>query len=181
MKTTNKNKHVGKKLGIILGLIVGIVFTGLVIYLVVFKGSLFGWQPFGTTVTVDPPTQSSSDTNHGTKDDATDIPTDNTSQIPVSETLIASIDELSQSGGYIRFSGSANDTKTGGSCSIVFSNPNDRPISRTADATISSGKALCGPIKVAETEFSYLGEWTMTFRYYSGKSQAVSERKIIIQ
>lgn len=180
MKITKKNKNRNKKTSLLLVVIAGLALVSLVLYLTVFKGSLFGWQPFGSTA-VEPVTQSSSDTSHGTKEDANN-PTDSTTdQVPVSDTLIATIDNLSQADGFITFLGSINDKTTGGSCSIVFSNPNDRPISRTVNAVVNNGKAVCGPIKIAETEFSYLGEWTMTFRYYSGKSQAVAERQITIQ
>ena len=161
--------------------VIGLLLVSLVIYITVFKGILFGWQPFGSQNTVEPVTQSSSDTNHGTKDDTINPSESTTDQVPISDTLVATIDDLSQTDGFITFTGSVNDTSNGGSCSIVFSNPNDRPISRTVNAVTNNGKAVCGPIKVAETEFSYLGEWTMTFRYFSGKSQAVTERNITIQ
>lgn len=182
MKITKENKKRNKKILAIVCTVGIVLLIAATVYLVFFKGSLLGWQPFGSSVPVtNPATQDSSDTNHGTKDDTTTGTDKTTDQIPVSETLTASIDTLDQSNGVITFAGSANDTKEGGSCSIVFSNPNDRPITRTVAASISNGMAICGPINIPETEFSFLGEWTATFRYYINDTQAMAERKMIIE
>lgn len=181
MKITKQNKHRNKKLALLVSAVALILLIAAAVYLVFFNGKLLGWQPFPPTATPAPTTQSSDDTDHGTKDDTTPGTDKTTDQIPVSETLVATFTDLSQSGGYIKFSGTANDDKTGGSCSIVFTNPNDRPVSRTSQATQNGGKAVCGPIQIPETEFSFLGEWTATFRYYTDDSQAVVERKITIQ
>jgi hypothetical protein len=183
MKIT-KQKRLPKKTKIIIliGSIVVALLIAAAVYLVAFKGNLLGWQPFGNTPsTVEPITEDSPDTNHGTKDDTTPGTDKTTDEIPVSETLAATIMTLSQSNGQITFTGSANDNNAGGTCSIVFTNPNDRPVSRSANTTQSDGEAICGPIQIPETEFSFLGEWTATFRYYSGDTQAVTERTINIQ
>jgi hypothetical protein len=183
MKIT-KQKHLTKKtkLIILIGSILALLLIATTVYLVAFKGNLLGWQPFGATpAAVEPVTEDSPDTNHGTKDDIDPETDKTTDEIPVSETLAATFVDLSQSNGQVAFTGSANDNNAGGTCSIVFSNPNDRPVSRSATAAISDGKAICGPILIPETEFSFLGEWTATFRYYSGDTQAVAERTINIQ
>jgi hypothetical protein len=180
----NKQKHLTKKtkLIILIGSTLAVLLIAAAVYLVAFKGNLFGWQPFGSTpAVVEPVTEDSPDTSHGTKDDITPVTDKTTDEIPVSETLTATFIDLAQSNGQITFTGSANDKNTGGTCSIIFSNPNDRPVSRSANTTQSDGKAVCGPILIPETEFSFLGEWTATFRYYSGDTQAVAERTINIQ
>lgn len=153
------------------------------VYLVVFKGSLMGWSPFGSedTVTKDPPTQSSSDTSHGTKDDLDLGPIQTTDEVPVNSSLSATIDELSQSNGFIVFNGSVNDNQAGGSCTVTFSNENDRPVTQTVAANVANKRATCDEIKIPETSFSFLGEWIVTFRYYNNDSQAVTEDRITIR
>jgi len=185
MKITKQKQQSAKlKIAIIIASVFVILLIAGTVYLIGFKGTLLGWQPFPPFPPIqNETTQDSSDTNHGTKDDIenTDIGTDKTTnQIPVNEALTATFIGLSQSDGYIKFSGSANDSKEG-TCSIVFANPNDRPITRTVNATQKDGKAVCEPVQIPETEFSFLGEWTATFRYYINDTQAVAEKKITIQ
>lgn len=182
MKISKQNKKLNKKIITLLCIVAGLLLVAAAVYLVAFKGTLLGWQPFGSNdESTQPVTQSSSDTNHGTKEDTTPGTDKTTDQIPVSDTLEASIDELGQSGGYVTLVGSVTNAKTSGSCSVAFTNPNDRPITRTVNATLTGDKAICETVKIPETEFSFLGEWTATLRYYSNDTQAVAERKITIQ
>lgn len=181
MKITKQNKKSNRKIIALLAIIGSLLVIAATVYLVFFKGTLLGWQPFGETSTTNPTTQNSDDTSHGTKDDVVPGSDKTTDQIPVDVTLVATIDQLSQSNGKITFKGSVNDNTADGNCSITFSNPNDRPISRTSKASQVNGIAVCGPIEIPETEFSFLGEWTATFRYYINDSQAVVERKVTIQ
>lgn len=181
MKIAKKNKNSRKKLIVLLISVAVLLFVAAATYLIFFNGKLLGWQPFPLSAPSSPTTQSSNDTNHGTKDDV-DLGSDKTTdQIPVSTDLTATINELSQSNGLVNFRGSANDSKDGGTCSVIFSNSNDRPITRTAKSNVSGGTATCETIQIPETEFSFLGEWGVTFRYYSGDTQAVAEGKIDIK
>ncbi len=182
MKITKQNKQKNKKIAILLGVVASLLLIAAATYLVFFNGKLLGWQPFPPAAIPSPTTQSSNDTNRGTKND-TDGGTDKTTdEIPVSEVMIASFTDLTQSNGEVIFNGSANDSTAGGSCSIVFSNPNDRPVSRTTKATINGDKAVCETVKISDTEFSFLGEWTATFRYYAAdNTQAIAEGKITIR
>mgnify|MGYP006879904471 CR=1 FL=1 len=156
-------------------------------YLVGFKGSLWGWQPFGPSTnltdeaTSDTQQSSTTDTDQGTKNDVEPGTGKTTDQVPVSGSLTATFTELSQAGGYVTFKGVATDSTASGTCSLVLTNPNDKPITRTMGAAEESGSAACGPIRILETEFSFIGEWTATFRYYVNDTQAVTERKIFIQ
>lgn len=180
MKITNKNKN--KKRILILTITGAIILTVAIIYLGAFRGSIFGWQPFSPQEpAINSDTQSSIDTSHGTKDDSINAPGKTTNQIPVNDSIVASIDELTQKDGYIKFTGSVNNVESGGTCSVLFTNPNDRPISRTVATSISDNKSVCGPIVIPETEFSFLGEWITVFRYYVNETQAVVEGKILIQ
>lgn len=178
---TKKNKNGRKKLIVLLTSVAILLLVTAAIYLIFFNGRLLGWQPFPPSPSPSPTTQSSNDTNHGTKDDVNPGTDKTTDQIPVSTDLTATIDELSQSNGLVSFKGSANDSKSGGTCSVVFSNPNDRPITRTVKSNVNGSTATCETIQIPETEFSFLGEWEVTFRYYSGDIQAVTEGKIGIR
>lgn len=182
-KQTNKKKPFTKTL-LCLSLVV-LVIIGLSVYTYALHGSLFGWQP-------SPPQNSNSSTNtspsksgnesspeKGVKDGTNEDKT--TDEVPVDSTITSSITDLYQSNGYVYFMGSTNDTRGGGKCSVTFTNTNDHPVSRTADAGLSNGTAQCGPIQIPETEFSFIGDWVATFRYYVNGVQAVAEKTITIK
>lgn len=153
------------------------------VYLVVFKGSIMGWKPFraDSAVVEDAPTQSSSDTSHGTKDDLEPGTSKTTDDVPVNPSLSATIDELSQADGFVVFRGSVNDSKSGGSCTITFTNENDRPVTQTVPAKIANKRATCEDVRISETNFSFLGDWVATFRYYNDDKQVVTEDRIMIR
>lgn len=126
-------------------------------------------------------------TSEGTESDKSRIPETNsnsdktTDEIPVSTKMSASIDELDQSSGAVTFRGSVSGSGADGECSISYTNPNDKPVSRVFKPVVSNGTASCGPVEVSEQEFSYLGDWTLTFRYYSNNLQAVTTKIISIR
>lgn len=108
--------------------------------------------------------------------------TETTDQIPVNTSSVATIDTLVQKNGYINFSASVTNTGDGGTCSVVFSNPNAKPV--VVDefkATINGTTATCAAAPISEGEFTYLGDWTATFRYYLNDQQATTTRTITIQ
>ena len=150
------------------------------IYLIGFRGSLFGWTPFVNSYSENSIIYQNNDTESSQIKKGDNSPK-TTDKIPVSENLKASIVTLNQSNGYITFSGTTNDTKTVGKCSIEFTTINDRPVTRYIDANPATDGATCGPVKIPETEFAYLGNWTVTFRYYSNNIQAVTEGSITIK
>jgi len=182
MKSIKQKRHQKKSQRIlIISLAVVLVVALVLVYLIPFKGSLLGWQPFRTTET-QPTSQQGLDSDTTQTDKGGDSP-QTTDQIPINPDLTATIVDLKQANGFVLFSGTTNATKSNGQCSILFTNPNDRPISRTLEAKNVNGVMTCGPIQIAETEFSYLGEWTVTFRYYTSdnNSQAVAEKKLTIE
>lgn len=178
-----KQKKSRLKMILIPSVVIVVLLLASGVYLVVFKGSLLGWKPFASesAVVKDPQTQSSSDTSHGTKDDLDPGTGKTTDEIPVSTKLTAAIDELSQSNGSVTFKGSVDDGQSGGSCTITFSNENDRPVTQTVAANVTNGRATCDEVKIPETSFSFLGEWIATFRYYNNDTQAVAEDRITIR
>jgi len=104
-----------------------------------------------------------------------------TDEIPVSNILSASIKNIKQSEGYITFNGGSNDTQGGGQCSLTLTNSNDRPITKTSATNIIDGTASCTTIQISENEFSYLGNWLATFRYYNNDTQAIATESITIK
>jgi len=104
-----------------------------------------------------------------------------TDQVPVDPALTATITTLEQKDGIITFMASISSTQTDGTCSVTFSNPNDKPVTRTASAIAENNSSVCGPIQIPETEFAYLGTWTATFRYFVGEKQVSTAKDITIQ
>lgn len=107
--------------------------------------------------------------------------TKTTDQIPVDTASSATINTLKQENGSIIFNGSVSPALTGGTCLLTFTNPNDKPITRTSVATTEGASSVCKQITISETEFSYLGTWTATFRYFVGDKQVVATKDIIIK
>jgi len=185
MKITKQTQRSAnsKKIIATICIIATIIVVGL-IYLIGFKGSILGWQPLESTSQEEQ--QQTSDpedttTNPGTKDDTDEGTDQTTDEIPVNQTLVATFTKLSQADGFITFTGEVNTNSADGSCSITFTNTSDRPVTRTAAPTQVDSKSVCGPIQIPESEFSFLGEWTATFRFYTGDTQIVAERKITVQ
>lgn len=184
MKITKQKQHPAHSKKIIATFcIIAIILIAGVVYVFGFNGSLLGWQLRKSISQEEQHSTTTEDTtsNTGTKDDTAQGTDQTTDEIPVNETLIANFTTLTQSDGFITFSGEVNTDSTEGSCSITLTNTNDRPVTRTVAPKQVNNKATCGPIQIPESEFSFLGEWTATFRYYSGSTQTIVERKITIQ
>jgi cytoskeletal protein RodZ len=161
-----------------------IVLCFLIIALYGFSAYAFKFWPFNRTTVLSTNNKSGDLQQNNPK---TNIPaaSDNTSkttnQVPVDSALVATIDRLDQTNGVVTFQGSVNSPLPGGNCSIIFTNPNDKPVTQTANATLSNGMAKCGPIQIPEQQFTYLGEWNATFRYYINGSQVVTIKAITIK
>lgn len=186
MKISKQQKQQKKTKTMVISSIIILILllVSLSVYIIGFKGSFFGWQPFSNTSQPSPinpaDTSTKPETTDENKGDSNTV-NKTTDEVPVSEDLAINFTNLSQSGGFVIFSGSTNDTKNIGTCSILFTNPEDKPVTRSSAAIKNNGKAECGPIKIPETEFSLLGDWKATYRYYVNDAQAVVERTIKIQ
>lgn len=155
------------------------------ILVVVFAAGIAFWlvrsQP--TPSSSNSTTTNSSDTqtnNNTTKGDGNgnDKTTD---EIPVDTVASASITQLVQQNRNIVASASVNNVDASGSCSFTFTSEFDDPVSRTSTPADEGETITCGPIEVSDNEFSYLGEWLLTFRYYIDGKQIVAEEKITVQ
>ncbi len=102
-------------------------------------------------------------------------------QIPVDDSLTAHIDSINEANGVVTFTGSVTGATQAGSCSVTFSTPNDPPLSQTVSASLNGTTATCDPISIPAQSFSYLGDWTVTFRYFVNNTQAVATGTITIQ
>ena len=104
-----------------------------------------------------------------------------TDQVPETTNTTVNITTLKQEGGQVIFNASVTSSAQDRKCSLTFTNPNDKPVSRTVDATISSDSSVCGPISIPTEEFALIGEWTATLRYYSNGAQAIASKTIDIK
>jgi len=180
MKKIQRESTVSKKI---------LVFTLIIIALLVTTG-VFAYTtktwPFSNNTIPTPANQSNNDDlqENATKDgdlSPNDIPTKTTDQIPVNDSISVTVDELTQSNGVIRFKATTTSSVHGGKCSLTLTNPNDKPVTRTVSASNSDSTEICGPIEIPEQEFSYLGEWTATIRYYINDTQVVATKAINIK
>jgi cytoskeletal protein RodZ len=102
-----------------------------------------------------------------------------TAEVPVSTEVKASITKLEQNGDQITFSAKIDNSENG-TCVVTFSNANDRPIVKQFDSTTKGDVTLCEST-FSSFEFSYIGEWDVSLRYYIGAEQALAQGKITIK
>jgi len=100
-----------------------------------------------------------------------------TNNVPVSPTTTIEVSDLSQSNGAINYTAKISGASTGGTCNANFSNDIARPVSRTTSAS----NGACGPVSIPETEFSTIGQWKLTLRYYTNDTQAVITKDIEVK
>lgn len=116
------------------------------------------------------------------EESAADINSGKTSdQIPISKELVATITQLEQAGANVKFSAKVEGSSKTGTCVVSFTNPNDRPVTKQFNATTKDGVLLCGPLDIPSLEFSFLGEWNVSFRYYVESEQVTTTGKVTIQ
>lgn len=102
-----------------------------------------------------------------------------TDDVPVSNVVKANITRLEQTDSTVHFSAEVSGAKELGRCVITFSTPNDRPVTKEFDAVKGSDSYSCD-IDISSLEFSYLGNWNVSFRYYTSTEQATSSGVIKI-
>lgn len=97
--------------------------------------------------------------------------------IPVSTTTSVEITNLQQSNGKVIYAATVTNPAGSGTCSAVFTNDIAKPVTRTTGADGTS----CGPVSIPESEFSAIGTWTLTLRYYTDGTQAVTTKTIDVK
>lgn len=146
----------------------------------------YQWGPFDQTPSAEElkEAQNNSDTTNdqvkGGKDQPTDPNIDTsktTDDIPVSSSATITITGIVQQNGNVTLSSSLQNPGETGTCSVLFTSDVAKPVSRTVTATDGS----CPDITIPEQEFSAIGTWEATLRYYTGDTQAVDTKTIEIQ
>lgn len=102
-----------------------------------------------------------------------------TEDVPVSKSATATITRLEQKDSTVYFDATVSNATQLGKCVVTFTTPNDKPVTREFDAVERNGTYLCS-ITLSALEFSYLGEWEATLRYYNGDSQVIAKGKVVI-
>jgi hypothetical protein len=102
-----------------------------------------------------------------------------TEDVPVDESASANISRLEQIDTTVYFDAIVTNATELGRCVVVFSTPNDRPITKEFDATKKDDRYICS-LSLSALEFSYLGTWDVTFRYYNGPNQVIAKGTIKI-
>lgn len=104
-----------------------------------------------------------------------------TDKIPINKTANAKIRSITQSDGYVNVAAEISNSSTGGKCSVVFENSNARPVSVIVDSTATDDLVSCNTVKISESEFSFIGTWNVTLRYYTNSEQVVAQGSVEIK
>lgn len=176
-QNTHKTKII---LGIIIAVSLGLLATGALAY-------KYDWGPFANSASdqegVKDAQNNSDTTNDQQKDSKDQVANPNvdtsktTDQIPVSTSATVSIAELAQKNGSVTIASNVTNPGTSATCSAQFTSDVARPVSRTVDAVNGS----CPEISIPEQEFSAIGAWKLTLRYYTADTQAVDTKTIEIK
>jgi len=102
-----------------------------------------------------------------------------TDEVPVSESAVAQITRLEQIDSTVYFSAKISNTSNLGRCVVSFVTPNDRPVTKEFNSVKNGDDYVCA-INVSALEFSYLGKWDVTLRYYISEEQVTAMDSITI-
>jgi hypothetical protein len=174
---------------IVVGAIIALVLlVSAVLYVYAFNGSLFGWSNGSTTSTtpatkttstpsgITPSTTPATGTSKGSDQTSSTAPKD-TSQIPASNTSSVTITQLSEGANNVTATASITNAGQESTCSFVFTNPYNKPI--TVQSSVVNGS--CGPISIPNDSFPSIGDWKLTVTYFYQNTQATAEKVITIK
>lgn len=102
-----------------------------------------------------------------------------TDDIPVNQAASAEITRLEQKDSTVFFDAIIVGVSSIGRCVVSFNTPNDKPIVKEFDAKLIDNKYTCS-FTTSALEFSYLGEWDVTLRYYYDQSQVITKGSVKI-
>lgn len=94
--------------------------------------------------------------------------------VPVDENLSVKIAATSQANGVVSVSASTSGGT--GTCVFLFTNPDDRPVTREATSTDSTCSTT-----INEAEFSRLGDWQLRTTFYSNNKKAEATSNVTIR
>lgn len=102
----------------------------------------------------------------------------NTATIPTNDGAKLTFQTLAQADNEVTISTVASTSlPSNGTCTIIFEKDGARPITRSTTAT----NHICGPISIPEFEFTTIGEWKITARYFTNNSQVIATDRIEIK
>lgn len=103
-------------------------------------------------------------------------PNKSTAEVPVKPEASLTISSLKQSNGEVSYAATFDGIDGDGTCSAQFTAPGAKPVTRTTKA---SGQECSASIP--EMEFTQLGEWTLTVRYYNSNAQVTATKAINVK
>ena len=102
--------------------------------------------------------------------------TKTTDQIPTNPSLALTITKLEQQNGNVTYQAELNDKAQTGTCAAEFTSPGARPVTSTTNAT----NGVCGPVNIPELQFTKIGDWTLTLRYYTNNTQVSTQQTFTV-
>lgn len=183
MKINTKNAINKKKIALI-ATGVAVIFFSLLYYTETSRLTNFITNPFYTPSAAELEAQK---TELATQQDPTtgnksDIPTSadgvdlnkTTDQVPTASAASIAITRLEQKNDQVSYAAQVSGITENGTCSATFTKEGSRPVVRSTQATGST----CGPIVIPETEFSQVGTWKLTLRYFADDQQIDTTKDI---
>lgn len=163
--------------------IAGLLVIVVVAYIVLSTAHIWPFSESKSIATNNAATTTPAETNNSLPKQDLNSTTDSSqtsNNIPVNATWVAAITTLNETNDEINFAATVQNAPSTGTCVVTFSNPNDRPVVQQFNATATNGLTTCD-VNLSAYEFSYLGNWSVSFRYYVGNQQATTTSEIKIQ
>lgn len=185
MKINTKNT-IDKKTIILVAAGVAVICAGLLYYTETSRLTNFITNPFYTPSADELEAQKTelATQQDPTSGDKSNVPTaadgvdlnKTTDQVPTAPAASIAITQLEKKGGQVNYTAQTSGIAEGGTCSATFTKDGSRPVVRSTQATGST----CGPISISETEFSQVGTWKLTIRYFAENQQIDATKDIEI-
>lgn len=176
--TKNKNKPSIKKpiIIVLIALLILAIIAGIYYFIYLSPNKS---QKGNTTSTTD--ITKDSDTKSATQPSTLPDNSQNlsTTDVPEDTSATAQISRLEEKDGTVYFAANISGASELGRCVVSFSTPNDKPVTKDFDAVEEGSDYVCS-VNVPALEFSYLGKWDVTLRYYNGDKQVIKTSTVTI-
>ena len=103
--------------------------------------------------------------------------TKTTDQIPNNPALSLTITKLEQKNGAVAYQAELNDKTQNGTCAAEFTSEGARPVT----STTSASNGICGPVSIPELQFTKIGDWKLTLRYYTNNTQVSTQQTFSVR
>lgn len=173
-----KTKKKSKKPLVILLIVATVLIVGGVVFFLVRSNSQSSSSQF-TPVSEEEKNNAQTTPSPEKEGDTTTPPSDQTSdEVPVNPNAVLAITHLDQHDNAVHLDSTLSGSNSNGTCVATFTNPSSRPVVKEF---ASNGTRGCGPLTVAALEFSAVGDWNLSLRFYNEGQQVAAERSISIQ